>query len=169
MELSPLTIGQLLDVHAGATVELRRRGVLRSGNNPCADYAETLVTRTFGWHQNSQSNAGFDAWTSDDPPQRIEIKARRWEMPNGSREVSALRRLETRPFDRLLGIVFSRSYGVLLALDIPIDVVRARAGWSEHTRSAKFHLRDDLVHEPGVATLTERLNAASRALLAAMV
>ena len=163
-----MTVGELLRLPIRAGAELRRRGLARTANNPSADHAETLAARTFGWTLNPLSNAGFDAWTMEVSPQRIEIKGRRIGTPNGSREVSALRRLDTHPFDRLLGILFDAEYDVLLGLDIPLPAVRARAGWSEHTRSAKFHLRGDLIREPGVVDVTSRLHECNRQLMASM-
>ena len=168
MDLAPNAVGELLRLPARAGAELRRRGLARTVNNPCADHAETLAARTFGWVLNPLSNAGFDAWTTEAPPQRIEIKGRPLEMPGGSREVSALRRLDTHPFDRLLGILFDAEYDVLLGLDIPLAVVCARVGWAEHTRSAKFHLRNDLIGEPGVVDVTNRLCECNRLLMASM-
>src|SRR5690349_21725978 len=44
-QLDKLTPAQLLAMHADIAEELRRRGILRSANNPTADLAELLFCR----------------------------------------------------------------------------------------------------------------------------
>ncbi|HEX8640381.1 MAG TPA: hypothetical protein VF704_04410 [Allosphingosinicella sp.] len=156
-------MGEILRLHGAIGGELKRRDVSRTGNNPCADFAEYLFCRTFGWHQNPNSKAGYDA--TDDQGLRYEIKARRISRAGGSRQVSALRRLAARPFDRLAGVVFDADYRVLLALDIPYEVVVARSVHIEHTNSGRFFLRDDLKSEPGVRDLTAQVTRAAAHIL----
>ena len=163
MDLGELSTKQLLRIHSGIGGELRSRGLVRTGNNLCADLAETLVSRAFNWRLNGNSKAGHDTLDGD---QRIEIKACRIISPNGPRQTSAIRRLQTRPFDRLLGVVFDRDYDVILGVDVPFEVVCRLSGHSDHTKSAIFHLRDTLLERPGVINVTAILAAAATALFA---
>lgn len=55
-QLSTLTPAQLLAMHADITEELRKRGIVRSSNNPKADVAELLFCRAFGWEQAGNSH-----------------------------------------------------------------------------------------------------------------
>jgi hypothetical protein len=48
-ELKDLTPPELLVMHAAVSEELRRRGVIRSSNNPVGGLAEHLFCRAFGW------------------------------------------------------------------------------------------------------------------------
>ena len=163
IDLTKPKLGEILRLHGAIGAELKRRGISRTGNNPCADFAEYLFCRTFGWVQNPNSKAGYDA--TDSRGSKIEIKARRISRQGGSRQVSALRRLWERPFDRLAGIVFDAGYEVLLAVDIPYEIVVERSAHVDHTNSGRFFLRDDLVHEKGVQDLTDLMRRAAREAL----
>ncbi len=48
MDLAEMTIGELLSLSRAILAELRRRGVIRTGNAPAGDYAELLVQRATG-------------------------------------------------------------------------------------------------------------------------
>jgi hypothetical protein len=48
-------------MHAEVSEELRRRGVIRSSNNPIGDLAEHLFCRDFGWKQAPSSKGDADA------------------------------------------------------------------------------------------------------------
>jgi hypothetical protein len=166
VDIRSATLGDILRLHARIGAELKLRGISRTGNNPCADFAEMLFCRTFGWKQNPNSNAGYDA-VDELRGLRIEIKARRLSRPGGSRQVSALRRLDAQPFDRLAGILFDADYEVLLAVEVPYAVVASSARHNEHTNSGRFFLRESLLAQPGVLDLTERMQEAARAMLSA--
>jgi hypothetical protein len=163
IDLTKLKLGEILRLHGAIGAELKRRGISRTGNNPCADFAEYLFCRTFGWVLNPNSKAGYDA--TDSRGSRIEIKARRISRHGGSRQVSALRNLGERPFDRLGGIVFDVDYEVLLAVDVPYEIVMHRSTHVDHTNSGRFFLRDDLLHETGVRDVTDRIRRAAREAL----
>ena len=66
---------------------VKRRGVVRTKNNPVGDYAEWLVTTTFGLALAGKSSAGFDA--TDDDGTTYQIKARRVTPDNPSRQLGA--------------------------------------------------------------------------------
>ena len=67
-----------------------------------SDYAEMLFCRAYGWKMVRKSSAGFDA--TDDQGVRYQIKARRLTTHNRSRQLSAIRKLESGPFDYLAGV-----------------------------------------------------------------
>src|SRR5712671_1175595 len=74
-ELGGLSTSNLLQLSAGVIDELRRRGVIRTTNNPVADYAELLAARAFGLVLAGRSEAGYDA--TDAAGNRYQVKARR--------------------------------------------------------------------------------------------
>ena len=155
--LTPHSSAELLELHAAITLELRERGVLRSANNPTGDLAEYLFCKAFGWEQAANSESGFDATGEDGI--RYQIKSRRLHRPNTSRQVSALRRLETGPFDVLAGALFAPDYTVQRAALIPISVVREHAAYRSHTNAHIFHLRDAVWGIAGVEDVTDALRA----------
>lgn len=156
--LTSLTTGELLKLSVDTLEELRAREILRTANNPTGDYGEHLFCRAFGWSQEANSKSGFDA--RDAAGTRIQIKARRLHRRNPSRQLSAIRNIEHRPFDILAGVLFARDYTVHRAALIPFDLVAAHVRRSNHTNSALFFLRDEVWSWDGVHDVTAQLRSA---------
>jgi hypothetical protein len=162
MDISSLAVADLLKTHGAVLAELRRRGIVRSFNNPGSDLAELLFCRAFGWRRENNSAEGHDA--VDAAGLRYQIKGRRLTARNRSRQLGAIRKLPEQPFDSLAAVLFDDDYSVVRAAIIPFAVVKARAKRVEHTNSWRFLLRDDLWAIEGVADVTARLRAAVRSL-----
>jgi len=156
-DLTTFTCRELLKLHGELLEELRRRGVLRSSNNPVADYSEWLATKSLGWTLRGNSSAGFDA--TDAEGRKIQIKGRRLTPHNSSTQLSQLRKLGDRPFDLLLGIVFNPDFSVAYAGIVPIEVVMERSKYTEHTNSYIFHMKRDLLVDQRVTDVTMQLQA----------
>ncbi len=75
MDLTLLSDANLLALWADAMTELKSRGVIRSANNPVADYAERLVAERLALTLMTGSNPGYDAVGPGKT--RYQIKARR--------------------------------------------------------------------------------------------
>ena len=71
--------------HARMVDELLSQGVVRSTNNPVADYSEYLTARAFGLTLVASSSIGYDAIGEDDV--RYQVKARRLTARNTSRQL----------------------------------------------------------------------------------
>lgn len=147
---------QLLQVTGAVIDELKRRGINRTGNNPLSDYAEWLVEGRLGLKLAPKSMKGFDA-TDPKTQLKYEIKARRVTPGNSSRQLSALRDLDKKPFDFLIAVVFSKDFDVKLALKIPIKVVKERAKRVDYTNSYKLEAKDSLKNVSGVEDITSLL------------
>ncbi len=158
MNLDPLPTRELLALYASLLDALRSRGVLRSANNPVADYAEGLCKRAMGWTLVRKSTAGHDA--TDAAGHKFEIKARRITPENPSRQLSAIRAIELQRFDFLAGVLFNREFAVTRAALIPFAIVKQHGKLSEHTNSWRFILRESVWTLPSVEDITDRLKAA---------
>ena len=117
----PASTRQLLAQYASLLETLRSRGVLRSANNPVADYTERLVAVGLGLKLVANSTAGYDAL---DPAtgEKYEIKGRRISHRNVASmnpQVSAIRNLDAQHFDFLVGVVFNEDFSVERAVKIP--------------------------------------------------
>lgn len=156
-ELGGSSVAELLALHAQIIEVLRDRSVLRSANNPVGDYAETLFCQAFGWQMAAASVKGFDAL--DAHGTRFQIKGRRLHEANGSRQLSALRNLDSRPFDVLAGVLFNADYSVHRAALIPHRLVLSNTRDSPHTNSRLFYLRDAVWDWPEVRDVTAELKA----------
>ncbi len=157
-----LTVRNLLASYSAIIDELRRREIVRSSNSPLGDYAERLFCAAFKWDPENNSTAGYDA--KDRAGVRYQIKARRLTQHNPSRQLSAIRNIDDKPFDILAGLLVSETFDVARAAFIPFEIVRARSVHVVHTNSRKFLLRDDIWTLPGVRDVTDELRAAASEL-----
>jgi hypothetical protein len=153
------SVRELLQYHGLILDELRRREVVRTSNAPGGDYAELLFARAFGWKLENSSASGHDA--TDDAGVRYQVKSRRLTPSNGSRQLSAIRRLPDQTFDYLAGVLFDPAYCVVKAAIIPHALVLERARRKEHTNSWAFMLEDVVWDAECVRDVTEALRAAS--------
>lgn len=153
-----LTDRQLLDLHCAVMDALRQRGVIRSANNPVADYTETLVARALNATLAAGSQAGFDAVGPDGT--RYQIKGRRLTAANKSTQLSALRNLASNPFDQLAAVVFNSNLHVEYAALIPLDVVKRVGRYRVHTNAHTLHFRRKLLSEPDVVDITDLIHKA---------
>ncbi|MGY2811975.1 hypothetical protein [Bradyrhizobium sp. USDA 4506] len=152
----------LLELHGDILVELRRRAIVRSANNPTGDYGELLFSRAFGWTLNGNSSADADA--IDTEGLRYQIKCRRLATLRGSRQLGFIRRLPQRPFDHLAAVLLDNRFRALRAAIIPYEVVQLRAAYVDSIKAWKFMLRDSVWEQPGVADVTAELQVAELAL-----
>lgn len=155
MNTDDLTDRQLLDLHCTVMEALRQRGVVRSSNNPVADYTETLVARALNATLAVGSQAGFDAVGPDGT--RYQIKGRRLTAANKSTQLSALRNLASDPFDQLAAVVYNSNLIVEYAALIPLSVVKTHGRFRAHTNAHILHFRRALLSEPGVVDITSQI------------
>ncbi|CAA2137029.1 hypothetical protein [Methylobacterium bullatum] len=155
------TVKELLTTYATVMAELRRRGVVRTGNSPVGDYAEILFSKAFVWTLEGNSAAGYDA--VDANGLRYQIKGRQLSVSNASRQLSAIRKIDDCAFDYLAAVLFDPDFRVRRAAIVPNVLVRARARRSDHTNSWIFYLDERVWAEEGVRDVTNELAiAASR-------
>lgn len=148
---------ELLRLYTELMTELRSRGIVRTSNGPGADVAEGLVAKALSLTLNSSSTAGYDGIDPDG--RRIEVKCRRLTRHNSSRQLSAIRNLESAHFDFLAGVLFNEDFSVMKAALIPFSVVKDHAVFVRHTNGWKFVLRDGIWTLPEVEDITGRLKA----------
>jgi hypothetical protein len=145
----------LLLVYASLIEELRSRGIVRSSNNPVADFTEFLVARALGLTLLGKSAAGHDA--TDTSGVRYQIKGRRPTEQNKSVQLSIIRNLSSRPFDMLAAVIYSPTFSVSYAGLIPIEVVSELGHFSKHSNGQVFHFRRSVLKDPRVTDITGTL------------
>lgn len=152
IDVSRLSIADLLAAHCLVIAELQRRGVLRSGNNPTGDYAEWLVSSKLGLELAEKSCKGYDA--TDAQKVRYEIKARRVTPANPSTQMSPIRNLVGKHFDFLIAVVFDSAWNVTVAAKIPHRIVPNVASFKKHVNGHVMHLRPAVFLAAGVEDIT---------------
>lgn len=146
--------------------DLRAIGVVRTSNNPVADYAEYLVTRALHLDLAPPVATGFDA---RDPVTgaTYQVKARRLTHTNRSRQLGFLRKIDaaTPPFDHLVGVLFDHDFSVLRAAQVPFKTLidAPLVSWVEYVGAWRVILRDGIWDLDGVIDLTTQLRAAANA------
>lgn len=156
--IDSLSDRRLLAMYGDVMKELRARGLVRSSNGPGADYAEGLIAKAFKLKLNVASTAGHDG--VDSRGFRYEVKCRRLAGRNKSRQLSAIRGLEKKHFDYLVGVLFDYDFSVLRAALIPYSVVKQHANFVERTNSWRFLLRDGVWELAGVKDITAKVRKA---------
>lgn len=146
------SIPELLSMHGAILDELKRRGVVRSKNNPTGDYAEWLVSERLGLSLETNSAKGFDA--TDSQGLRYQIKGRRVTPDNPSTQLGVLRNLDGRDFDFLVAVVFDKDWTVLRAVKIPHGVVGTLATFRPHVNGHVMHLRQSVLDVIGVEDIS---------------
>lgn len=153
--LPDLSTRGLLAAHCAVLAELRRRGVIRSHNNPTGDYAEWLVSSKLGLTLADKSVKGYDA--IDAKNIRYQIKARRTTVENPSTQLSVIRDLAGNDFDVLVGVVFDSEWNVVLAARMTRDAVASIASFRRHVNGHVMHLRCSVLSVAGVDDITSAL------------
>lgn len=160
-DLSAVSTPGLFRFYSSILIELHRRKVVRSTNNPVADYAECLTAHAFNLELAGKSETGYDA--RDRGGLRYQVKARRLTSHNKSRQLGFIRHLGPgeEPFDYLVGILFDVNFAVTRAVLIPLAVVRERVAWAEPVKAWRLILSDSTWALPGVQDITASIRKAA--------
>lgn len=151
MNLKNKSEKDILKLYAQIMEELRLRGVVRSGNNPVADYAEAVVAKQLKLKLANNSNRGFDA--VDRKGTTYQIKARRITARNKSRQLGVIRNLEKRHFDYLLAAIFDESFILQELWRIPHDKIEEYSKYRSHQNGHILVLRGAVLKDKAVKNL----------------
>ncbi len=143
-QLPKLTVAHLLALSRAILAELRKRGVIRSGNAPAGDYAELLVQLATGGELAPASQKSWDVKTSEG--ERLQVKARVVTDPRnrGERQLSVFRSWE---FDAGLIVLFDDCFRVWRAAKLPSSLLRQHAREVEHVRGFRVMAVDTLLDQ----------------------
>jgi len=150
-----LSVPDLLKLHSQLLMELRKRGVLRTNNNPIGDYTEWLVAAKLNLTLVGNSTASYDAISDDGV--KYQIKSRTLLPNQKSRQLSPVRNLGNHGFDFLIAVLYDGEYIVQKALKIPHLVVERYATYRTHVNGHILHLRGAILADPDVEDISVRL------------
>ena len=157
MDLTTLSISDLLRLHADIAEQLLRREVTTTMNNPTGDVAEYLFCTKFNWERMPNSNSHVDA-IDHTTKKTYQIKGRRDTGRSGSRELGAIRDLSDGHFDFLAAVIFKKDFGILHAVIIPRRIIGSdNSTFVKRTNSTKFILSDKVLEHPEVRHVTREL------------
>jgi hypothetical protein len=153
MDLEKYSIKGLLRLHSSVINELKNREVVRTKNNPVGDYTEWLVAKALGLELAANSSAGYDG--IDPAGVKIQIKGRRVTPENKSRQLSAIRNLEFKDFDELVGVIFDQDYEIVTAVMMPHEVIADYASYRLHTNAHIVQLRGAILNDSRVKDISD--------------
>lgn len=156
-DLKKFTTSDLFKYFADILGELKQRKVVRTRNNPVADYAEWLVARSLGLTLERNSRAGYDA--INNRGERFQIKSRRLDPTNQSRQLSVIRNLKEKEFDYLIGVLFEKDFTVKEAYKIPHKIIENYARFSKHQNGHILNLKGKILEDPKVKNITQILKS----------
>jgi hypothetical protein len=128
--------------------ELRARKLIRSSNSVTSDYGEYVAARRIGLRLVSKNTKGYDA--VDNHNLRYQIKSRRPTRYNKSKQLGVIRKIDSRPFDFLIAVVFNEDFSSKQIWKIPIRIVKKHSKFSELQNGHIFVLNNNVTRERGV-------------------
>lgn len=145
MDFEGASTSELLSSYREILAQLRRRDIVRTGNAPTGDYAETLVKVAFKGEFAPNSEKSWDVRTSDG--EKIQVKSRLLDDPTKSkqRQLSAIR---SWGFDSLVIVLFDSTYRVWKAAKVPADLVRGTGTHSDWVNGELIIARNSLLDHP---------------------
>lgn len=156
MNLTKMSIGELLGLSRKVLAELRKRGVLRAANAPTGDYAEWLVQRATGGRLEPNSKSSWDLETADG--ERLQVKARVVVNPRdrGQRQLSPFRSWD---FNAAVIVLFDDEFEVWKAAWLSVAKLKQCARYAKHVNGNLVFATDELLSSG--EDWTERLAAIS--------
>jgi hypothetical protein len=117
----------LLHLYADLMDELRDRKLIRSSNNPVADYAEKIAVETLHLERVGKEEKGYDAVGGHT---KYQIKGRRITRHNNSRQLGVIRNLDEKLFDFVVAVIFDEDFAVKEIWKIPHQFIKENSKYS---------------------------------------
>jgi hypothetical protein len=145
VDLTNMTIRDLLATWAGTLRELRRRGVVRTFNNPIGDIAEELVALHYHGERGSFSQKTWDVRVGTE---LLQVKALRRNQEGKRLNLSPVRSDDG--YDAVIVVVFTEGLRLEKAIRIPREVVNELFERRPHVNGRIIRLTDRLLGNPDV-------------------
>ena len=151
MNIKKFNSYELLDLYGSIIEQLISRKIIRTFNNPVADFAEYLVAQRMNLDLAANSTKGYDAL--DAKGTRYQIKSRRI-TNNKSRQLGVIRNLNQNKFDYLVGVLFNRNFNILEVYKIPIQIIYLYAKFSSHQNGHILQLKGKILNDKKIENVT---------------
>ncbi len=156
MDIKTLPPLDLIRLQTQIMDELAVRDIVHNPTQPVGDYATYLACKAFDLKREPPSTSGYDA--CDDEGLRYQIKFKRLMSTTDTRQLNAIKGLEQKKFDFLIGVLFQADMSIYRAALIPFDTVTRLVD-----PSAKIFMLNNKVWDmDGVIDITDKLKAAQQ-------
>lgn len=145
---------ELLEEYSKILDTLIHRKVLRTRNNPVADYAEYLVKERMKCKLEPNSKSGYDA--VDPKGKKIQIKSRRWNDKRQSRHLGIIRNLNEHKFDYLIAIFFDNEFNVKEAYKMNHNTVVKHAKNNDHQHGHIIILNNKVLKDKNIIDIKNK-------------
>jgi hypothetical protein len=146
--LGELSTHELLVTFSRIMEELKARRVVRTFNNPVADYCETLTASALGLRLEGNSRKGYDA--TDLAGTKYQIKGRLIHDTHSLNQLGVIRNLGAHEFDYLIAVLFDPQFSVIEAYKIPHSLVTKYSQYSELQHGNIIRLRGQILEDPEI-------------------
>ncbi|MFD2938770.1 DUF6998 domain-containing protein [Flavobacterium notoginsengisoli] len=151
-ELKKLTEKELMRLNSEIMDELKARKIIRTRNNPIADYCEWYVAKKFKWNLQISSNSGFDA--IDSKNLRVQIKCRTLINGKGTKQLGVIRKLNDDTFDYLIALLFDENTEVIKGYKISKELIRKYSKYNKHQNGHILNLKGNLLTDEKLEDIT---------------
>ena len=146
-KLSNFDNAALFALYSSLLGEMLTRGLVRTTNNPVADYGEYVACKELNLTRvDANSFKGYDA--TDSNGLQYQIKSRRNTARNKSCQLGVIRDLDKRPFDFLVAVIFNEDFSVQAIWKIPIEIIEDNSKYSKHQNGHILILRGRVLTNP---------------------
>ncbi len=145
---SSRTTAELFRDWSAAMRELRRRGVVRTNNNPAGDIAEAIVAQHYSGTRGSFSEKGWDVKTPDG--ERVQVKAMRRVAGSTRRNLSPIR---DEDYDTVVVVIFDEDFNVTEGLLLDRATVEDLFAVRKHVNGRVITVTKKLRADPRVRTI----------------
>lgn len=161
MDLKGASTSELLSSYREVLAELRRREIVRTGNAPTGDYAETLVKVAFKGELAPNSEKSWDVLTPDG--EKLQVKSRLLDDPTKSKQ-RQLSPIRSWGFDFLVIVLFDSNFRVWRGAKVPAALVQGTGTHSDWVNGELIIARDSLFAHTEAEDITSRLQQTAAAL-----
>lgn len=161
MGMEARSTSELLASYREVLAELRRREIVRTGNAPTGDYAETLVKVAFSGELAPNSEKSWDVLTPRG--EKLQVKSRLLDDPTKSKQ-RQLSPIRSWGFDFLVIVLFDSTYRIWKATKVPVELVRGTGTHSDWVNGELIVARDSLMNHAQAKDLTDVLRATAESL-----
>jgi hypothetical protein len=157
-DLAQMSVRSLLRFYGQILQQLKEREILTTRDGPIGGYGEWLVARAFGGTRQGNSNKSVDVIASDGT--RLQVKTRWLPLEHDSRQLGAIRNLESGGFDYIVAVLLDKDFEVAEAYQIPHAAVARLATRAEQTNSHRLVLSPKVCRDGDCGDITEKIRGA---------
>ncbi len=156
IDIKTLSAYQMMQLQTQLQDELAARKIILNPSQPVGDYAIHLACAAFDLKREPPSTSGYDASNSEGL--RYQIKFRRLSSPQDTRQLNAIKGIEQRKFDFLIGVLFNADMSVFRAAMMSFTVAATKVD-----KEKILLLSNKVFDAEGVFDVTDKLKNAQNA------